>query len=155
MLQALRESGAESVLSDMESGPLSPGRESSGSSSGGRHFLHLQSPLQTYYLYAETQSDLNRWLDALALPWLGFVESPRLRGGSDGSSSGGSEHQTREQRAASRDSADAAGGASGGGRASGGGGGAGAGADPRSFSRDTSRGRLDTRISLSSRHLEA
>lgn len=150
----LRESGAESVLDEMESGPLTPGRESSSSfSSGGKHFLHLQSPLKTYYLYADTQSVLNRWLDALALPWLGFVESPRPRGDSDGSAGGGSDVQTREQRAASRDSAEATGGASGGGGSTGdGGGGSG---DSRSYSRDTSRGRLDTRVSLSSRHLDA
>jgi hypothetical protein len=110
-------------------------------SGGGKHFLHLQSPLKTYYLYAETEDDLNRWLDALALPWLGTMDSsPRGRSAS-------------AQRVAAADSARQEGGE-------------GAESEPALLGGDTSGntrarsssyarpGRLDTRVSLSSRNLE-
>jgi hypothetical protein len=139
-----------------EGSPFS--RDSLGSSgASGKHFLHLQSPLKTYYLYAETEEDLNRWLDALALPWLGYVDtSPEPTAGpcAEGDSSaiaGGTELRPalhEEGLEAEEEPVDLpGGGVAGAGLAAG----SVAGVAGVSVTRP---GRLDTRVSLSARNLE-
>jgi len=57
-----------------ESSTTPPGDEppAAGSSGGGggggggvRHYFHLQSPYRTYYLFADSREELDRWLEAL------------------------------------------------------------------------------------------
>jgi hypothetical protein len=44
----------------LEPVPSSDGAEAPGADA--KHYLHLQSPFRTYYLYADTQRDLDLWL---------------------------------------------------------------------------------------------
>lgn len=115
---------------------------SSHDSGSGKHYLHVQSPLKTYFLYAETEDDLNRWLDALSLPWLGTMDLSPRSAGEQGGAAVAAAVSAQQGKGSGVESQPALleGGASGSTRAR-----------SSSYARP---GRLDTRVSLSSRNLE-
>lgn len=110
-------------------------RSAVGRDSGGKHYLHLQSPLKTYYLYAETEADLNSWLDALALPWLTTMSTSVRSAGAQGGGGVATADSARQGGSLEGEPALLAGGS---GRTS----------------SQRGPGRLDTRVSLSSRNIE-
>lgn len=103
-------------------------------SGGGKHYLHLQSPLKTYYLYAETEAGLNSWLDALALPWLGTMNTSARPAGAQGGGAVATADSARQGGLEGEPALLTGGNAR--------------------TSSHTRPGRLDTRVSLSSRNME-